>query len=59
MDVDAIDQLLIRYSAFVKWWTNNDNGTVQQLFTHFKNGYDSGHKYSTNSVCGLLGCNTV
>jgi hypothetical protein len=40
-DFDVIDQLLIRYSAFVTYWRKwNYNGTVPQLFINFKKACD-------------------
>jgi hypothetical protein len=37
---DVTDQLLIRFSAFVRYWRKN-NETVHQLFKDFKKAYDS------------------
>jgi hypothetical protein len=41
--VDVTDQLLIRFSAFIRYWTNNKSTmrTVHQLFIDFKKAYDS------------------
>jgi hypothetical protein len=40
---DVTDQLLIRFSAFVRYWRKNweYNETVHQLFIDFKKAYDS------------------
>jgi hypothetical protein len=40
---DVTDQLLIRFSAFVRYWKKNReyNETVHQLFIDFKKAYDS------------------
>jgi hypothetical protein len=43
-----MDQLLIRFSAFVRYWRKMGyNETVHQLFTDFKKVYDSVRKGST------------
>jgi hypothetical protein len=46
MDFDVIAQLLIRYSAFVRYWRKKReyNGTVPQLFIDFEKAYDSVRK---------------
>jgi hypothetical protein len=36
---DTKDQLLITYSAFIKYWENN--GAMHQLFIHIKKACDS------------------
>jgi hypothetical protein len=43
VDFDVTDQLLIRFSAFVRYWKKmwEYNGTVYQLFIDFKKAYDS------------------
>ena len=41
MDSDAIGQLLIIYSVFVKYLRKNGNTAVHQLFIDFKKAYDS------------------
>jgi hypothetical protein len=43
VDFDITDQLLVRFSAFVKCWRKKweYNKTVHQLFTDFKKAYDS------------------
>jgi hypothetical protein len=42
VDFEVIDQLLIRYSAFITCWRKWEyNGTVQQLFVDFKKACDS------------------
>jgi hypothetical protein len=43
VDFDVIDQLLIRYSAFVRYCRKKweYNGTVHQLFIGFEKVYDS------------------
>jgi hypothetical protein len=43
VDVNVIDQLLIRCSAFVIYWrkTWECNGTVHNLYTDFEKAYDS------------------
>jgi hypothetical protein len=40
---DVTDQLLIRFSAFVRYWRKNweHNETVYRLFIDFKKAYDS------------------
>jgi hypothetical protein len=40
---DVIDQLLIRFSAFVRYWRKNweYKETAHQLFIDFKKAYDS------------------
>jgi hypothetical protein len=40
---DVIDQLLIRFSAFDRYWRENweYNETVHQLFIDFKKAYDA------------------
>jgi hypothetical protein len=39
---DITDQLLIRFSAFVRYWKKWEyNETVHQLFIDFKKAYDS------------------
>jgi hypothetical protein len=40
---DVIDQLLIRFSAFVRYWRRawEYSETVHQLFVDFKKAYDS------------------
>jgi hypothetical protein len=40
---DVTDQLLVRFSAFVRYWRKNVgyNETVHQLFVDFKKAYDS------------------
>jgi hypothetical protein len=40
---DATHQLLIRFSAFIRYWRKKweYNETVHQLFIDFKNAYDS------------------
>jgi hypothetical protein len=40
---DVTDQLLIRFSAFVRYWRKKweYNETVHQLFIDFKKAYDS------------------
>jgi hypothetical protein len=40
---DVIDQLLIRFSAFVRYWRKKweYNETIHQMFTDFKKAYDS------------------
>jgi hypothetical protein len=35
------DQLLIRYSAFIRFWEYIFNGTVHELFVDFKKTFDS------------------
>jgi hypothetical protein len=40
--VEVTDQLLIRFSAFLRYWTKNEySETVHQLFIDFKKAYDS------------------
>jgi hypothetical protein len=40
VDIDIIDQLVIRYSALVKYWRKWEyNGVVQQSFIDFEKGY--------------------
>jgi hypothetical protein len=42
---DVIDQLLIRFSVFVRYWRKREcNETVHQLFMDFKKAYDSVRK---------------
>jgi hypothetical protein len=42
VDFDITDQLLIRYSAFMRYWKMWEyNETVHQLFVYFKKAYDS------------------
>jgi hypothetical protein len=43
MDFAIIDQLLIRYSAFVRYWRKKCkyNGTVHELLLDFEKAYDS------------------
>jgi hypothetical protein len=43
VDFDVTDQLLIRFSAFVKYWGKKweYSETVHQLFIDFKKAYDS------------------
>jgi hypothetical protein len=42
---DVTDQLLIRFSAFIRYWTKMEyNKTVHQLFIDFKKTYDSVRK---------------
>jgi hypothetical protein len=43
---DIIDQLLIRFSAFIRYWRKKweYNETVHQLFIDFKKAYDSVRK---------------
>jgi hypothetical protein len=43
VDFDLTDQLLIRFSAFVRYWRKKlqYNKTVHQLFIDFKKAYDS------------------
>jgi hypothetical protein len=39
---DVTDQLLIRFSAFIRYWRKNESTmTVHQLFIDFKKAYDS------------------
>ena len=40
MDFNATGQLLIIYSAFVKYLRKNGNQAVNQLFMNFKKAYD-------------------
>jgi len=51
MDFDATDELLIRYSAFIRYWRKKweCNRTVHQLYKDFKKAYDAGGKYCTFS----------
>jgi len=45
VDFDVIDQLLIKYSEFVRYWRKWEcNGTVHQLLIYFKKTYDSVRK---------------
>ena len=48
VDSDAIGQLLIIYSVFVKYWKKKweYNEAVHQLFIDFKKAYDSVRKGS-------------
>jgi hypothetical protein len=39
VDFDVTDQLLIRFSAFIRYW--RDNETVHQLYIDLKKAYDS------------------
>jgi hypothetical protein len=39
IDFDVTDQLLIRFSAFLRYWRENE--TVHQLFIDFKRAHDS------------------
>jgi hypothetical protein len=42
VDFDITDQLLIRFSAFVRYWKKvGYSETVHQLFVDFKKDYDS------------------
>jgi hypothetical protein len=43
VDFDITDQLMIIYSAFIRYWRREWEymGIVQQLFTDFKKAYDS------------------
>jgi hypothetical protein len=43
VNYDVTDQLLIRFSAFVRYWEKKweYNETVHQLFVDFKKAYDS------------------
>jgi hypothetical protein len=42
VDFDITDQLLIRFSAFVRYWRKNGfTETVHQVFIDFKKAYDS------------------
>jgi len=42
VDLDLADQLLIRYSVFVRNWRKwGYNGGVHQLFIHFEKVYGS------------------
>jgi hypothetical protein len=42
VDFDVTDQLLIRFSAFIRYWRKREyNETVHQLFIDFKKAYDS------------------
>jgi hypothetical protein len=43
VDLDVTDQILIRFSAFVRYWKKKweYNETVHQLFIDFKKAYDS------------------
>jgi hypothetical protein len=42
VDFDVTDQLLIRFSAFFRFWKKvGVHGTVHQLFIDFKKVYDS------------------
>jgi hypothetical protein len=42
VDFDIINQLLIRYSAFVRYWRKNGSTIrLYQLFTDFKTANDS------------------
>jgi hypothetical protein len=41
-DFGVTDQLLIRFSAFVRYWKKGEyNETVHQLLVDFKKAYDS------------------
>ena len=44
VDFDAAGQLLIIYSAFIKYLRKNGNEAVHQLFIDFKKAYDSGRR---------------
>jgi hypothetical protein len=52
MGYDVTDQLLIRFSAFVRYWRKNweYNVTVYQLFIEFKKAYDSERKEVLYSI---------
>jgi hypothetical protein len=39
--VDVTDQLLIRFSAFIRYWRKNGSTMKHQLFMNFKKAYDS------------------
>jgi hypothetical protein len=54
VDSDIIDQLLIRYSAFFRYWRKN--GTLHQLFVGFKKMYDSEEIYCTTFSLKLQMC---
>jgi hypothetical protein len=43
MDLYTTYQLLIRYSAFIRYWRKDGSktGTVHQLFLDFEKAYDS------------------
>jgi hypothetical protein len=43
VDFDVTDQLLIRFSSFIRYWEKKweYNETVHQLFIDFKKAYDS------------------
>jgi len=49
VDFNVTDQMLITYSAFVRYWTKKReyNGAVHQLFADFNKAYQSGEKYCT------------
>jgi len=47
VDFDIMDQLLIRYSAFVRYWGEKweYDRTVHKLFKDFEKACDFGEKY--------------
>ena len=49
VDSDAISQLLIIYSVFVKYLRKNGN-TMRQLFIDFKKAYDSVRKEALYNI---------
>jgi hypothetical protein len=49
---NLIDQLLIRFSAFVRFWRKKleYNETIHQIFTDFKKAYDSVRREVSHNI---------
>jgi len=54
VDFDVIDELLITYSAFIKYWIKRVYWTVHWLFIDFEKSCDSGETYCTISLLRLV-----
>jgi hypothetical protein len=57
VDIDITDQLLIRFSASVRYWKRWEyNVTVHRLFIHFKKAYVSARREVFDNIlieCGI------
>jgi hypothetical protein len=59
---DVTDQLLIRFSAFVRYWRKNRkeyNETVHQLFIDFKKAYDSVRRKVLQNILRVWGSHEI
>jgi hypothetical protein len=51
VDFDLLDHLLIRYSAFIRYWKKREyNGTLRQSFVNFEKARDSVRREELHSI---------